>query len=121
MPVKVFLQPRKIPGEEGMLLFTDHGIFMEFMPVSEYGKKDPQTISLQDVEAGKNYALVISTNGGLWRYLVGDTIQFTSLMPFRIKVTGRLKHYMNAFGEEVIVDNTDKAIAIASLKKQERL
>jgi hypothetical protein len=89
---------------------------MEFMPVSEYGKKDPQTIGLQDVEPGKNYALVISTNGGLWRYLVGDTIQFTSLKPFRIKVSGRLKHYINAFGEEVIVDNADKAIAEASEK-----
>ena len=105
-----------IPGEEGMLLFTDHGIFMEFMPVSEYGKKEPETISLQDVEIGKNYAPIISTNGGLWRYLLGDTIQFTSLNPFRIKVSGRLKHYMNAFGEEVIVDNTDKAIAMASEK-----
>jgi hypothetical protein len=111
-----FFAAQDIPGEEGMLLFTDHGIFMEFMPVSEYGKKDPQTISLQDVESGKNYAPVISTNGGLWRYLLGDTIQFTSLRPFRIKVTGRLKHYINAFGEEVIVDNADKAIAIASEK-----
>jgi hypothetical protein len=99
-----------------MLLFTDHGIFIEFMPVSEYGKKDPETISLQDVELGKNYAPVISTNGGLWRYLLGDTIQFTSLKPFRIKVSGRLKHYINAFGEEVIVDNADKAIAVASEK-----
>jgi hypothetical protein len=68
------------------------------------------------VELGKNYALVISTNGGLWRYLLGDTIQFTSLKPFRIKISGRLKHYINTFGEEVIVDNTDKAIAIASGK-----
>jgi hypothetical protein len=64
----------------------------------------------------KNYALVISTNGGLWRYLLGDTIQFTSVKPFKIKVSGRLKHYINAFGEEVIVDNTDKAVAIASEK-----
>jgi len=111
-----FFAAQDIPGGEGMLLFTDHGIFIEFMPVSEYGKKDPQTISLQDVELGKNYAPVISTNGGLWRYLLGDTIQFTSLKPFRIKVSGRLKHYINAFGEEVIVDNTDKAIAIASEK-----
>lgn len=111
-----FFAAQDIPGEEGMLLFTDHGIFMEFMPVSEYGKKDPQTIGLQDVEPGKNYALVISTNGGLWRYLLGDTIQFTSVKPFRIKVSGRLKHYINAFGEEVIVDNTDKAIAMASQK-----
>ena len=89
---------------------------MEFMPAEEYGKADPQTIGLQDVEIGKNYALVISTNGGLWRYLVGDTIQFTSLFPFRVKVSGRLKHFINAFGEELIVDNTDKAIAIASEK-----
>jgi hypothetical protein len=108
-----FFAAQDIPGKEGMLLFPDHGIFYEFMPVSEYGKKDPQTISLQDVEIGRNYAPIITTNGGLWRYLLGDTIQFTSLKPFRIKVSGRLKHYMNAFGEEVIVDNTDKAIAIA--------
>src|SRR6185436_16318304 len=95
---------------------VDHGIFMEFMPVSEYGKKDPETIGLQEVELGKNYALVISTNGGLWRYLLGDTVQFTSLQPFKIKVSGRVKHFINAFGEEVIVDNTDKAIAAASEK-----
>ena len=104
------------PGQEGMLLFVDHGTFMEFMPVREYGKKDPLTIGLHDVEMGENYALVISTNGGLWRYLLGDTIQFTSLMPFRIKVSGRLKHYINAFGEEIIIDNADRAMAIASQK-----
>jgi hypothetical protein len=109
-----FFAAQTSPDEDGMLLFTDHGIFYEFMPVSEYGQKNPRTIGLQDVELGKNYALVISTNGGLWRYLVGDTIQFTSLKPFRIKVSGRLKHFINAFGEEVIVDNADKAIAIAS-------
>jgi hypothetical protein len=68
------------------------------------------------VETHKNYALIISTTGGLWRYMLGDTIQFTSIKPFKIKVSGRLKHYINAFGEEVIVDNTDKAIAIASEK-----
>jgi hypothetical protein len=111
-----FFAAQENPGDDGMLLFTDHGIFMEFMPVSEYGKKEPRTIGLQSVEPGKNYALIISTNGGLWRYLIGDTIQFTSLNPFRIKVSGRLKHFMNAFGEEVIVDNTDKAIAIACQK-----
>ena len=109
-----FFGADEIPGDEGMLLFVDHGIFMEFMPVSEYEKPEPLTLGLQDVELGKNYAPVISTNGGLWRYLLGDTIQFTSLKPFRIKVTGRLKHFMNAFGEEVIVDNTDKALAVAS-------
>jgi len=111
-----FFAAQDIPGQEGMLLFVDHGIFMEFMPVNEYGKKDPITVGLHEVEIGINYALIISTNGGLWRYLVGDTIQFTSLKPFRIKVSGRLKHFINAFGEELIVDNSDKAIASASQK-----
>jgi len=111
-----FFSAQARPDEDGMLLFLDHGIFMEFMPIEEYGKANPETIGLADVEIGHQYALVINTNGGLWRYLVGDTIRFTSLKPFRIQVTGRLKHFMNAFGEEVIVDNTDKAIALASEK-----
>lgn len=111
-----FIAGQDKPNEDGMLLFTDHGIFYEFMPVDEYGKDDPKTIGFKDVELNKNYAPVISTNGGLWRYLIGDTIQFTSLKPYRIKVSGRLKHYINAFGEELIVDNTDNAIAIASEK-----
>ncbi|MBC7827099.1 MAG: GH3 auxin-responsive promoter family protein [Chitinophagaceae bacterium] len=111
-----FFAAQDNPSEEGMLLFVDHGVFMEFMPVEEYGKKFPETIGLQNVELGKNYALVISTNGGLWRYLLGDTVQFTSVYPFKVKVSGRLKHYINAFGEEVIVDNSDKAIAVASEK-----
>ena len=97
--------------EEGMLLFLDHGIFYEFMPVEAYGKENPITIGLDKVELGKNYAIVISTNGGLWRYLVGDTVQFVTLNPFRIKVSGRLKQYINAFGEELIADNSDKAIS----------
>jgi hypothetical protein len=99
--------------EEGMLLFLNHGIFYEFMPTEEYGKENPRTLTLKEVELSKNYALVISTNGGLWRYIVGDTIQFTSRDPYRVKVTGRLKHFINAFGEELIVDNADNAIAIA--------
>ncbi|HRO48022.1 GH3 auxin-responsive promoter family protein [Agriterribacter sp.] len=111
-----FFAAQDKPGEEGMLLYLDHGVFMEFMPIEEYGKKDPQTIGLRAVETGKNYAPVISTNGGLWRYLLGDTIQFTTLYPFRIKITGRLKHFINAFGEEVIVDNTDKAVSMACEK-----
>ena len=97
-----------------MLLFPDHGIFMEFLPMEEYGKPDPQTIGLDQVEIGKNYALVISTNSGLWRYLLGDTVQFTSLQPFRIKVSGRVKHFINAFGEELIIENSDRAISKAS-------
>ncbi len=111
-----FFAAQDYPGEDGMLLFTNHGIFMEFMPAEEYGKPDPQTIGLSEVVKGRNYALVISTNGGLWRYLLGDTIQFTSLKPYRIKVSGRLKHFINAFGEEVIVDNADKAIVSAAEK-----
>ena len=102
--------------EEGMLLFLQHGIFYEFLPVEEYGKPNPQTVGLNNAELGKVYALVISTNGGLWRYILGDTIQFTSLFPFRIKVVGRLKHFINAFGEELIVDNADKAITVACEK-----
>ena len=98
--------------EEGMLLFLDHGIFYEFMPVESYGKENPVTIGLDKVELGKNYAIIISTNGGLWRYLVGDTVQFVTLNPFRIKVSGRLKQYINAFGEELIADNSDKAISL---------
>jgi hypothetical protein len=109
-----FFAAQDHPHDEGMLLFLDHGIFYEFLPVGEYGKPNPQTIGLLDVELNKQYALVISTNGGLWRYLLGDTIEFTSLKPFKVKVSGRLKHFINAFGEEVIIDNTDRAIAIAS-------
>jgi hypothetical protein len=104
------------PYDDGMLLFLQHGIFYEFMPVEEYGKEQPQTIGLNKVKLNTNYALIISTNGGLWRYLVGDTIQFTSLNPYKIKVSGRLKHFINAFGEEIIVDNADTAIAVASQK-----
>ncbi|MFM2359914.1 MAG: hypothetical protein RLY16_1907 [Bacteroidota bacterium] len=108
-----FFAGQEKPEDDGMLLYTEHGIFYEFLPVEEYGKPHPKTVGLSHVQIGKNYALVISTTGGLWRYLVGDTVQFTSLNPYRIKVSGRIKHYINAFGEEVIVDNSDYAIAVA--------
>ena len=108
-----FFAAQCMPNDEGMLLFTDHGIFYEFLPLEEYGKPDARTVGLRQVELNKNYALVISTNGGLWRYLVGDTVAFTSLKPYKIKVTGRVKYFMNAFGEEVIAENADKAIAKA--------
>lgn len=111
-----FIAAQERLDDEGLLLFVDHGIFIEFMPVNEYGKDEPETIGLQDVELDQNYAPVISTNGGLWRYLLGDTVRFTSLRPYKIVVSGRLKHYINAFGEEVIVDNSDRAISIASEK-----
>ncbi len=111
-----FIAAQLKPDDEGMLLFTEHGIFYEFMPVEEYGNENPVTVGLKNVVVGKNYALIISTTGGLWRYLIGDTIQFTKLNPYHIKITGRLKHYMNAFGEEVIVDNSDMAVAAAAEK-----
>ena len=111
-----FFAGQDLPGDKSMLLYTDHGIFYEFLPVEEYGKENPKTVGLSDLELGKNYAMVISTNGGLWRYLIGDTVVFTSLNPYRIKITGRLKHFINAFGEEIIIDNADKAVAIASEK-----
>ncbi|HAI84085.1 MAG TPA: hypothetical protein DCL43_10475, partial [Chitinophagaceae bacterium] len=98
-----FFAAQESPETDGMLLFLQHGIFYEFMPLEEYGKPNPTTIGLKSVEIGKPYALVISTNGGLWRYLVGDTIEFVSLYPFRVKVVGRVKHFINAFGEELMV------------------
>jgi hypothetical protein len=100
-------------GDEDLLLHLDNGIFYEFIPAAEAGSSNPRTVLLNEVEAGKAYALVISTNGGLWRYVVGDTIRFTSVRPYKIQVTGRIKHFINAFGEEVIVDNTDRALAQA--------
>ncbi len=109
-----FFAAQYMPDDEGMLLFTDHGIFYEFLPVEELGNPDAQTIGLREVQLGKNYALVISTNGGLWRYLVGDTVVFTSLHPFKIKVTGRTKYFINAFGEEVIAENAETAISKAA-------
>ncbi len=102
-------------GHDDMLLMLDYGIFYEFMPMSEYGKMNPKTVTLKDIEVGQNYAIVISSNAGLWRYLIGDTVRFTSTDPFRIQVSGRTKHYINAFGEELMVENADCAIREASL------
>ena len=101
---------------EEMLLMLDYGIFYEFIEQSEIDKENPKTVTLEDVELSKNYAVVISTNAGLWRYVIGDTVRFTSLNPFRIKVTGRINQFINAFGEELIVDNTDNALAKACKK-----
>lgn len=98
---------------DDMLLMLDYGIFYEFIPMDKFDGTNSTCIGLEDVELNKSYALVISTNGGLWRYLVGDTIKFTSLRPFKIKVTGRTKHFINAFGEELIIENADQAIAEA--------
>jgi hypothetical protein len=102
-----------VPNSSDLLLMLDYGIFYEFMPLSELGKEFPKTLQLDEVELNTPYALVISTNGGLWRYIIGDTIKFTHLYPFRIRITGRTKHFINAFGEELMIENADKAIAEA--------
>lgn len=94
-----------------MLLLLDNGIYYEFLPMEEWNKENPRSIPLWEVERGKNYALVISTNSGLWRYTLGDTIMFTSIEPYKIRITGRTKQFVNAFGEEVMVENTEKALA----------
>ncbi|MEM1319188.1 MAG: GH3 auxin-responsive promoter family protein [Bacteroidota bacterium] len=98
---------------DDMLLLLDNGVYYEFLPPEEWGKPHPKTVDLADVEVGKNYALLISTNAGLWRYQIGDTIMFTSTDPYRFKITGRVQQHINVFGEEVMVANTDKAIARA--------
>lgn len=101
-------------NSDEMLLMLDYGIWYEFIPASEAESENPKTISLADVELNKNYAMVITTNSGLWRYKIGDTVKFTSLSPYRIKVSGRTKHFINAFGEELIVENAESAIAMTA-------
>jgi hypothetical protein len=98
-------------GADDMLLLLNNGIYYEFLPESEWHSATPIAIPLSDVEIGKHYAPVITTNAGLWRYIVGDTVFFTSVKPYKIKVSGRTKQFVNAFGEEVMVANTDKALA----------
>jgi len=94
-----------------LLLMLDYGIFYEFIPMETFGTPNQKVIRLADVELFKNYAVVITTNAGLWRYLIGDTVRFTSLDPYRIRVSGRTKHHINVFGEELMVENTDMALA----------
>ncbi len=99
-----------------MLLLLDHGVFYEFIPADKDGQYNGQAIPLWEVQPGVNYAMVITTNAGLWRYKIGDTIRFTSLHPYRIQVTGRTAQFINAFGEELMIDNAERAIAEACLK-----
>ncbi|MDR4988178.1 MAG: GH3 auxin-responsive promoter family protein [Bacteroidales bacterium] len=98
------------PEAQEMLLMLDYGIFYEFIPMDEFGEDQSKTVTLEDVDTDTHYAMIISTNAGLWRYIIGDTIRFTSLNPFRIRIAGRTKSFINAFGEELIVDNTDSAL-----------
>ncbi|MCX7649914.1 MAG: GH3 auxin-responsive promoter family protein [Flavobacteriales bacterium] len=102
------------PGSDEMLLLLDHGVYYEFIPLEELSKDWPRAYHLGEVKTGVSYAMVISTNGGLWRYLIGDTIRFTSIQPYRIQITGRTKHFINVFGEELVVENAERAIAEAS-------
>jgi hypothetical protein len=106
------------PNSEEMLLMLDYGIYYEFLPMEDLHAENPKTLRLDQVQLNKNYALIISTNAGLWRYMIGDTIKFTSLSPHRIQITGRTKHFINAFGEELIIDNAEKGLAKACLETQ---
>jgi hypothetical protein len=98
------------PESADMLLMLDYGIFYEFIPASNIEDEHPVSFPIWEVELGVNYAMVISTNGGLWRYMIGDTVMFTSKNPYKLRITGRTKHFINAFGEEVIIDNAERAI-----------
>jgi len=100
-------------SKSDMLLMLDYGIFYEFIPSDQINSASPAVYTIGEVEKDVNYAIIISTNGGLWRYMMGDTIVFTCLQPYRFKISGRTKHFINVFGEEVIVDNADKAIESA--------
>ena len=108
-----FFAIQDLNDSSDLLLMLDYGIFYEFIPMDTFGTPNQKIIRLADVELFKNYAIVITTNSGLWRYLIGDTVRFTSLNPYRIRVSGRTKHHINVFGEELMVENTDQAIAKA--------
>ncbi len=104
------------PDNNEMLLMLDYGIFYEFIPMEDFEKENPRVLHIDNVKKGGNYAIVITTNSGLWRYVIGDTVTFTSLYPHKIKISGRTKHFINAFGEEVIIENAEKALNEACLK-----
>lgn len=103
------------PMDSGLQLMLDYGVFYEFVPLSEMGTPFPTSYSIAEVDMHTDYAMVITTNGGLWRYMIGDTVRFTSLNPHKVIITGRTKHYINAFGEELMIDNAEKALAKACL------
>ena len=101
------------PTDHSMLLMLDYGVFYEFIPLEEVGRPDPTVVPLEGVEIGRNYAMVITTSCGLWRYMIGDTVEFTSKRPYKFIITGRTKYFINAFGEELIMDNAEKGLAYA--------
>ena len=99
-----------------LMLMLDYGIYYEFIPMKNYGTKNQKIIPLCEVVRNENYAIVITSNAGLWRYVIGDTVRFTSTNPYKIKITGRTKHFINAFGEELMISNAEKAMSVACLK-----
>ncbi|QTD38847.1 GH3 auxin-responsive promoter family protein [Polaribacter batillariae] len=105
-------------GSKELLLMLDYGIFYEFIPMDSYDGENSVAIPLSEVKKEVNYAIVITTNGGLWRYLIGDTVKFTNLHPYRIKITGRTKHHINVFGEELIIENAEDALRLACEKTE---
>ena len=101
------------PGDKAMSLMLDYGVFYEFIPMSEFGRPDATVVPLWGVETGRNYAMLISTSSGLWRYQIGDTVRFTGTDPYKIIISGRTKSFINAFGEELIVDNAEQGLQFA--------
>ncbi|WP_445385735.1 GH3 auxin-responsive promoter family protein [Robiginitalea sp. IMCC44478] len=97
-------------NSQDLLLMLDYGIFYEFIPMDTFGKPEQKVIPLWEVQQGVNYAIIITTNAGLWRYQIGDTVRFTSTSPYRIRITGRTKHHINVFGEELIIENSEEAL-----------
>ena len=113
------IQDQNYSGD--LLLMLDYGIFYEFIPMDTYGTKDEKVIPLSEVELNKNYAVIITTNAGLWRYKIGDTVRFVSINPYRIKVSGRTKHHINVFGEELIIENAEDALKKVCKKTQSEI
>ena len=113
------IQDQNYSGD--LLLMLDYGIFYEFIPMDTYGTKDEKVIPLSEVELNKNYAVIITTNAGLWRYKIGDTVRFVSINPYRIKVSGRTKHHINVFGEELIIENAEDALKKVCRKTQSEI
>lgn len=116
-----FFAFQDVPGGEGLLLNTNAGMFYEFVPAAEIGNDDPQRLSLAEVKVGENYALIVSSNAGLWAYNIGDTVKFVSTNPYRLVVTGRVKHFISAFGEHVIGEEVEHAMKHASAEHQVRI
>ncbi len=111
-----FIAYQDTQREEGLLLLLSSGIFYEFIPTEEYFSEKPHRLSIEEVELGKNYAVIINSNAGLWGYSIGDTVKFVSKYPYRLVVTGRIKHFISAFGEHVIGEEVEKAMKLTMEK-----